>query len=120
MTTTVKYNGSRFAGSKHASIASLLELIELEPLDWETFGNFVQIYPEGMINIHGNFERIAHAFSIVTDDKDILASFAAAIDANHRLCKYRDKLPETPSPRALELMRDASVEIERPTPCPHS
>lgn len=112
MTTIIKYNGSRFAGSKHASIDALLELMELEPLDWGKFGNFVQIYPKGMINIHGNFERISHAFSIVTDDKDILASFAAAIDANHSLCKYHGKLPETPSPRALELMRDASISIE--------
>lgn len=112
MTTTIKYNGSRFAGSKHASIDALLELMEIEPLDWERFGDFVQIYPCGNINIYGNFERVSHAFSIVTDDKDILASFAAAIDSNRNVCKYRHKLPEKPSQRALELMRDASITIE--------
>ena len=112
MTTQIKYNGSRFAGSKHASIQSLLELMTLEPLDWEKWGDFVQIYPCGNINISGNFERVSHAFSIITDDKDVLANFAAAFDANRELCKYPHNLPENPTARALELMRDYSVTVE--------
>lgn len=112
MTTVIKYNGSRFAGSKHASIEALLELMELEPLDWETWGSFLQIYPGGNINIHGNFERVSHAFSIITDDKGVLERFASAFESNYLLCKHRHKLSEKPSERALELMRDYSVTIE--------
>ncbi len=107
MATIIRYNGSRFAGSSHASIDVLLQLMEIEPLNWEMFGSFVNLTPNGSILIFGNFLRISHAFAIETDDKDLLKSFAAAIDINHQLSKKQMKDEVLKS--TIELMMDKSI-----------
>jgi hypothetical protein len=84
---TIYYNGSRWAGETPAEFSTLLKLMEVEPLDWERFGNFTSFNKDGTVQCMGNFLRISHAFSIDTDSKDVIASLAAALEINHGLFK---------------------------------
>jgi hypothetical protein len=91
---TIYHNGSRWAGEIPADFSTLLKLMEVEPLDWERFGNFTGFNKDGTVHCMGNFLRISHAFSIDTDSKDIIASLATALEVNHALFKshsYKDK-----------------------------
>ncbi len=102
--TIIRYNGSRFAGDKHADINSLLKLLEVEPLDHDVFNSFVSLAPGGAVLISGNFKRISHAFAIETSDALLLSDFQEALEQNHKLHLY-SKLGDIKA-ETLELMQN--------------
>lgn len=101
MTTRIVFNGSRYAGQEPATVDELLVLLENAPLDprFEHYGDFASrpstefleaydVAPGGWC-FHGNFLGLSHAFSVTTDDADLVAKFLAAIRANKERDDYR-------------------------------
>lgn len=95
------YNGNKQSGEQPDTIEELLKLLNERTLnpEFEKYGNFVNNKPhwemsesartyEGCSTIFGNFLNIGHAFSIVTDDKEILAQLTKAIDNNKKSYEY--------------------------------
>lgn len=85
--TVINYNGSRYAGGRPAPISALLELLRIERAELCQ----VKRLPEpGMFVMFGNFEKIAHAFSIETDDPELLREFKAARRASRAIVDSSD------------------------------
>jgi hypothetical protein len=92
--TIIRYNGSRFAGEKPASIETLLKLMELEKLNFENGLSSYSITPAGLVLFSGNFERVSHAFAIETDNKELLTSIQIMLDFNKYKLKPTDEISE--------------------------
>lgn len=94
MTTTINYNGSKWAGEEPDSIATLLDVLASEVLnrlfECSVGGNpFIsksevdaKWAPPGTTRFHGNFLNLSHVFSIDTDEPELVAELTAAIEAN--------------------------------------
>jgi len=92
MTTTINYNGSRYLGGHPASLEALLELMTLERLcywteapvkdtHWQQSDHFIY---------SGNFERISHAFSVTTDDPNVIEAMDLALEVNRHIRTDRE------------------------------
>jgi len=103
----IQSNGSRWAGEEPATIAELLEALQVETLDpsFEDYGNFVEsdrdlmsyitgkpIYPDNprVVRFFGNFATVSHVFNIDTDEPEIISSLSAAIRANQQTPSYQE------------------------------
>ncbi|MDP9192343.1 MAG: hypothetical protein M3P06_11650 [Acidobacteriota bacterium] len=96
MTTTIRSNGSKWAGDSPDSIAKLLEVLEQEPLDptFEDYGNFYtdERNPEGwgeQTRFFGNFFNLSHVFNITSDDEDVVRPLKFAIRRNQGRPDYQ-------------------------------
>lgn len=107
-TIIIHHNGSRFLGAAHASIDALLELMELEPIDFKAWGTCINISERGRTIVRGNFVRVAHGFSIETDDKELLTAFYMALNLNATRAQSMLKDKHI-SERAKELLFDRSI-----------
>lgn len=80
-TTKIHYNGSKFAGEEPDTLDVLFERLKTEKLDprlkpiADNLGN-------GIIRYSGNFETYSHAFSIETNDPDLIVKLNKAISDN--------------------------------------
>jgi len=92
MTTTIRSNGSKFAGEQPDTIETLLQVLKDHPLDrsFEACGNFIQHEPiTGNVRFFGNFVTVSHVFSIDSTEADVIQSLTLAIQANQRRKDYR-------------------------------
>jgi hypothetical protein len=88
--TTVNWNGSKFLGQEPDSIEVLFERLKTYTLDpiFENYGNFVHLRPGRPTHFFGNFLYPSHAFSIDTDDQELIERLVAAIKANKQTPAY--------------------------------
>jgi hypothetical protein len=107
------------------SVERLCELLRCKPLDrrFEGYGcggfshpaatpicltpSYVAALPAGARVYHGNFETYSAAFSLVTDEADVIGRLDALIAANRRRPDYRSQV--VPDPEAEERGRHANV-----------
>ena len=102
-TTTIKSNGSRWAGQEPATVDELLDVLATHPLDstFEKYGNFITDcdgllnylgkpinYPAGSVKFWGNFRDLSHVFDIVTNDATTIAALTTAIRSNQKRADY--------------------------------
>lgn len=97
--TTIKSNGSKWAGQEPDSVEYLLKVLNDEPLDrtFENYGNFVYLNENNLETVvfFGNFFRISHVFNIETDDESTIENLISAIEANRRRSDYSSqKIPK--------------------------
>jgi hypothetical protein len=104
MATKIVFNGSKHAGQEPDSVDVLLALLSREPLEPRhelIGGGFVHaglsaeltahygVAARGAIMYTGNFRNVSHAFSVVTDEKDLQDRLSAAVTENMNRPDYR-------------------------------
>lgn len=82
--THIRYNGNRF---NKKSLDDLFMLLATEPLDRRYAPYVVRTLGSAML-FHGNFDKLSYAFSVETDDDDLIAKFIAHLRANERIGRY--------------------------------
>lgn len=116
MKTIIDSCGSKWKGDTPNTVAQLLALLAVEPLDpqFEDFGNFINTnpmaardggygpdgkrlyietgpcYPDmpGCVEFWGNFYAVSHVFKIVSTDPAVIEQMTAAIRANQATPAY--------------------------------
>lgn len=126
MTTIILSNGHFRADSPEAALEKLLEIVAAHPLDrrFERHGGFIEHdarnlrgeWLEGIenaVSFFGNFFNLAHVFSIVTNDSNVVARLSAAIFANKERADYlRQPPPYEPEKLVIERKRFSTTQGE--------
>lgn len=95
MTTTIISNGSRWAGQEPASMADLIDVLAMHPLDAQYAPFFHTSEATGATRFFGNFTTISHVFNIDTTDDDTITNLKSAIATNLKRPDYQP-LPKKP------------------------
>ena len=131
MTTTIRSNGSKWAGEAPDTIETLLDVLEgrahrfapnaerrfaLDPT-FEEYGNFVytDCGLDGCTLTHffGNFHELSHVFNIDTDDAALIERLTVAIRANQAWPEYAAAKVANAEREAARVRRDEQHAEER-------
>lgn len=98
MKTHIVYNGSKWAGQAPDPLEKLLEVLANEPLD-PRFQNFhASIATDTLFGaggdgftdmFYGNFYRVSHGFSVLTNDPAVISTLIDACKLNTQSDAYR-------------------------------
>lgn len=98
----INYNGSGFLGDQERELSALLDMMERHELEeWQVaheargavylgkgeYADTGPIYADApnAIRFAGNFKTYSHAFSVDTDDAEVIEVLMAAVEANRNL-----------------------------------
>ena len=89
MATTIRSNGSKWAGEQPDPLDALCQRLREHPLDprFERYGNFISPAGRGA-RFHGNFLTVSAAFDVETDEPETIRALTALIRANQRRPDY--------------------------------
>lgn len=90
--TEILSNGSKWAGEKPDTIATLVRVLDAHPLARRRFqGRFIEAVSHGRTEFRGNFLDASHVFCIRTDDPIVVRLLTQAIRRNRRRANYRSQ-----------------------------